>query len=143
MEKGTKIEDVRTATRLLKEHGIHSGWFIQLGYLGEKREDLELTRSLILQERPDEIGVSVSYPLPGTPFFDTVHGQVGRKQNWEHTDDLDMLFHGTYTAEFYRHVRDLLHSDVDAYVGGEEASDEGWARLWAREAEFLNSVEAP
>ena len=142
MEKGTKIEDVRTATQLLKQHGIHSGWFIQLGYLGETREDLERTRALILEERPDEIGVSVSYPLPGTPFFETVRSQVGRKQNWEHTDDLDMLFHGTYTADFYRRVRDILHRDVDAYRAGEESNDDEWNALWSREAEFLNSVEA-
>ncbi len=142
MEKGTKIEEVRTATRLLKQHGIHAGWFIQLGYLGETREDLERTRSLILEEQPDEIGVSVSYPLPGTPFFDTVRSQVGRKTNWEHTDDLDMLFHGTYTADFYRQVRDVLHRDVDAYRAGEKSRDAEWSALWAREAEFLNSVEA-
>jgi len=142
MEKGTKIEDVRTATQLLKQHGIRSGWFIQLGYLGETREDLERTRALILEERPDEIGVSVSYPLPGTPFFETVRSQVGRKQNWEHTDDLDMLFHGTYTADFYRRVRDILHRDVDAYRAGEESNDDEWNALWSREAEFLNSVGA-
>ena len=141
MEKGTRIEEVREATRLLKAQGIKSSWFIQLGYLGETREDIEATRALILEERPDEIGVSVSYPLPGTPFYETVRAQVGRKRNWEHTDDLDMLFHGTYVADFYRLVRDLLHRDVDAYRAGEESLDEEWSALWAREADFLSSVE--
>ncbi len=141
MEKGTRIEQIRTATRLLKAQGIRSCWFIQLGYLGETRADIEATRALILDEQPDEIGVSVSYPLPGTPFYDTVRAQVGRKQNWEHTDDLDMLFHGTYTADFYRRVRDLLHGDVDAYGGGNQVLDARWNQLWARETEFLNPVE--
>ena len=95
---------------------------------------------MILEERPDEIGVSVSYPLPGTPFFDTVRSQVGRKQNWEHTDDLDMLFHGTYTADFYRRVRDVLHRDVDAYRAGAEPLDDEWSTLWSREAEFRNLI---
>ena len=32
--------------------------------------------------RPDDIGVSVSYPLPGTTFYQRVQAQLGQKQNW-------------------------------------------------------------
>jgi len=62
--------------------------------------------------------VPVSYPLPGTPFYEAVRTQVGAKRNWEHTDDLDILFHGTYTADFYRMLRDIFHDEVDTYNGG-------------------------
>jgi anaerobic magnesium-protoporphyrin IX monomethyl ester cyclase len=140
MDKGTRIEQVRDATRALKAQGIRSCWFVQLGYLGEMRDDLVRTRDLILAERPDEIGVSVSYPLPGTPFYDTVRGQMNRKRNWEQTDDLDMLFHGTYTTDFYRRLRDLLHDEVDAYREGRPPLDGRWAALWAEEAVHRNPV---
>ena len=140
MDKGTHIEEIREATRTLKAQGIRACWFIQLGYLGEQKEDILRTRDLILEERPDEIGVSVSYPLPGTPFYEAVRAQVGAKRNGEHTDDLDMLFHGTYTADFYRMLRDILHEEMDAYNDGGGTLSAEWDELWAREAEFRNLV---
>ncbi len=138
MHKGTTVGQVREATRILKAHAVRVGWFVQLGYLGERRDDLERTRDLILEERPDEIGVSVSYPLPGTPFYEAVREQLDGKRNWEQTDDLEMLFHGTYTTDFYRRARDILHRDVDAYNAGDEPADADWAELWATEARHRN-----
>ncbi|HEX7049389.1 MAG TPA: B12-binding domain-containing radical SAM protein [Longimicrobiales bacterium] len=140
MDKGTRIEQILTATRALRAEGVRSAWFIQLGYLGETWEDLLLTRDLIREARPDEIGVSVSYPLPGTKFYDMVRAQLGAKRNWEHTDDLDMMFHGTYTTEFYRRIRGLLHEEVDALAAGAASGDfdRQWAELEAVEAEFRN-----
>jgi anaerobic magnesium-protoporphyrin IX monomethyl ester cyclase len=138
MEKGTTVDEIRSATRALKAHGIRAGWFIQLGYLGESRQDLDMTRALVLEERPDEIGVSVAYPLPGTPFHDTVRSQLNGKANWEETDSLEMLFHGTYTTEFYRMVRDVLNAEVDCYRSGKRALDVRWQDLWAREVAHRN-----
>jgi anaerobic magnesium-protoporphyrin IX monomethyl ester cyclase len=140
MEKGTRVQEVRDATRALKTQGIRSCWFVQLGYLGEEWDDILLTRDLIRDEQPDEIGVSVSYPLPGTSFYQSVRAQLEAKHNWEQSDDLEMLFHGTYTTEFYRRVRDLLHDEVDALRRGEEPLDERWAELEALESEHRNPV---
>ena len=112
MDKGTRVEDARAATRTLKAYGIRACWFIQLGYPSETWNDILLTRDLIRDERPDEIGVSVSYPLPGTKFHDKVVAELGAQRNWEHTDDLAMLFRGTYSTSFYRRLRDALHHEV-------------------------------
>lgn len=113
MDKGTRVESVRTATRALRRHGIRSGWFLQLGYPPEDWEDILLTRDLLREERPDEIGVSVSYPLPGTVFHDRVVAELGARRNWRDTDELAMLFQGSFDTAFYRMVRDALHADVD------------------------------
>jgi len=144
MEKGGTVEQARSATRTLRAHGIRIGWFTQLGYLGEEWEDILRTRDLIREERPDEIGVSVSYPLPGTRFYDMVREQIGAKRNWEHTGDLDMMFHGTYTTAFYRRVRDLLHEELDALHAGEDLApfDRRWAELEASRDEYRNGVGA-
>jgi anaerobic magnesium-protoporphyrin IX monomethyl ester cyclase len=139
MDKGTKVEQVRTATRNLKAHGVRACWFIQLGYLGEEWEDVLLTRDLIRDARPDDIGVSVSYPLPGTPFHDRVRAQLGARQNWTDTGELAMLWHGTFPTEFYRRIRDVLHREAlpDADVA---ALDAEWDALEA-EAEELRLPE--
>jgi anaerobic magnesium-protoporphyrin IX monomethyl ester cyclase len=142
MEKGTRIEQIRQATRNLKANGVRVGWFIQLGYLGEEWADLVQTRDLMRTERPDDIGVSVSYPLPGTGFYDAVREHLGAKRNWDDTDDLDMLFHGTYVADFYRRVRDLLHREAEIWPqhGSIEALEHEWSELERSEAEFRNPV---
>src|SRR5207249_4228117 len=98
----------------LKAHGIRACWFLQLGYPSETWEDLLATRDLVRGEWPDDVGVSVAYPLPGTKFHARVRQELGRRQNWQHSDDLAMLFHGTYTTLFYRRVRDALHAEVRA-----------------------------
>ena len=125
MDKGSTVQAARDATRTLKAYGIRACWFIQLGYPSETWEDLVSTRDLIREEAPDEIGVSVAYPLPGTGFHDKVHAQLGRQRNWKHTGDLAMLFQGTYTTALYRKVRDILHAEVEAAAG----DDDAWARL--------------
>jgi len=114
MNKGTTIEQIIAArTRLRAEH-IRVGFFIQLGYLGEELEDILATRDLIERCDPDDIGVSVSYPLPGTVFYEQVRQQFGDKTHWNESDDLAMMFHGRYGTPFYREVRDLLHEQVAA-----------------------------
>jgi anaerobic magnesium-protoporphyrin IX monomethyl ester cyclase len=129
MDKGSTVEAARTATRRLQAHGIKACWFIQLGYPSEEWNDLIATRDLIRAERPDEIGVSVSYPLPGTEFHDRVRAQLGRQRNWKDTGDLAMLFQGTYDTGFYRRVRDILHAEVD----GGLVDDEVWTELGGSE----------
>lgn len=136
MDKGSRISQARAATRNLRAEGIRACWFIQLGYLGEEWEDILRTRDLIRDERPDDIGVSVSYPLPGTEFFEMVRDQLGAKRNWTDSDELAMMFQGTYETPFYRKVRDLLHAEVRE-VGWDDA--EGRRRLEERWTE-LESV---
>jgi anaerobic magnesium-protoporphyrin IX monomethyl ester cyclase len=130
MDKGTTVDEVRFATRALKNRGVRACWFLQLGYRSETWEDLVLTRDLVRREWPDDIGVSVSYPLPGTKFYDLVRSELGSRENWQDTDDLAMLFRGTYTTTFYRRVRDVLHDEVRARThddarGAELASEAG------------------
>ena len=128
MDKGTTVEAARSATRTLKARGIKACWFIQLGYPSETWEDLLSTRDLIREETPDEIGVSVAYPLPGTEFHDRVRAQLGRQRNWKDTGELAMLFQGTYDTALYRKVRDMLHREVET----KRFDDEAWARLEAQ-----------
>ncbi|MGH8230230.1 MAG: B12-binding domain-containing radical SAM protein [Steroidobacteraceae bacterium] len=114
MNKGITVPEILTARARLKADGIRVGFFIQIGYLGEQLDDILATRELIEQAQPDDVGVSVSYPLPGTPFYEQVKAQLGDKTHWQESNDLEMMFHGTYASEFYRSVRELLHDQVDA-----------------------------
>jgi anaerobic magnesium-protoporphyrin IX monomethyl ester cyclase len=71
MDKGITVEQIKTQP-LLKKHNIKPSFFIQFGYLGETRKDIQKTIDMINQLLPHSIGISVSYPLPGTVFYDKV-----------------------------------------------------------------------
>lgn len=110
MDKGTSVDHVYTAASLLRAAGIEVGFFLQFGYPGETREDIALTERMVRRSKPDDIGISISYPLPGTPFFEKVRAELGVKQNWVDSNDLETMYHATYSPEFYR----VLHSAVHA-----------------------------
>jgi radical SAM superfamily enzyme YgiQ (UPF0313 family) len=112
MEKGIRVEQIHRASRLLRERGIRVSFFLQFGYPGEEWSDIEKTLEMVRRARPDDIGISVSYPLPGTPFHDRVRSELGEKTNWTDSDDLDLMFRGTYAPEFYRALYQLVHSEV-------------------------------
>jgi len=111
MDKGTRVEQIYASTEKLRRAGIRVGFFLQFGYRGEDRRDIEKTFKMVRECMPDEIGISVSYPLPGTKFYDTVRADLGEKQNWVDSDDLAMMYHGTYTPEFYRVLYRVVHHE--------------------------------
>ena len=109
MDKGTTVEQIAGATRLLREHGIRASFFIQFGYPGETREDIELTIGMIKTLMPDNIGISVSYPLPGTVFYEQVKSELKDKANWTDSDELKLMFRNTYSPEFYKQLHRYVH----------------------------------
>ncbi|RYZ19226.1 MAG: B12-binding domain-containing radical SAM protein, partial [Chitinophagaceae bacterium] len=109
MDKGITLAQITAATALLRRHGIDPCFFIQFGYLGEKREDIETTIRMIDELQPAEIGISVSYPLPGTLFYEKVRAQLREKSNWRDSDDLSLMYRDERTALFYRHLHRFVH----------------------------------
>jgi len=149
MNKGTTVAEILTARDRLKRVGIRVGFFIQLGYLDEQVEDILATRDLLATARPDEIGVSVSYPLPGTKFYELVKAQMRAKTHWHESNDLDMMFQGTYTSDFYRAVRNLLHDQVSLQTAdvplppeherATDAIERRWQELLRNELKYRSS----
>ena len=109
MEKGTKIEQIENATNILKSNGVKVGFFIQFGYPGETKNDIRKTFDLVLRLMPERLGISVSYPLPGTKFYENVKSQLNKKANWLDSDDLDLMFHNTFPKQYYKILHRLLH----------------------------------
>ncbi len=111
MEKGDKVEDIASAARLLRANGIEVGFFLQFGYPGETWADIQKTMQMVRDCAPDDIGISVSYPMPGTKFFERVKLELGEKQNWVDSQDLAMLYRGPYPTEFYRILHGRVHHE--------------------------------
>jgi radical SAM superfamily enzyme YgiQ (UPF0313 family) len=120
MEKGTHVEDIYATARRLHAAGIQVGFFLQFGYPGETREDIERTLQMVRDCHPDDIGMSVSYPLPGTRFFAAVQHELGSKQNWQDSEDLAMLYNGPFSTSFYRWLHRVLHREFRAQRARDE-----------------------
>jgi hypothetical protein len=57
-----------------------------------------------------------------------VSSQLGPKENWADSDDLDMMFQGAFTTSFYRALADALHIEVRE---GRGAAEEAWTNVLA------------
>jgi anaerobic magnesium-protoporphyrin IX monomethyl ester cyclase len=114
MEKGTRVEQIYEATRQLHAQGVKVAFFLQFGYPGETREDIELTLKMVRDLMPDDIGISVSYPLPGTKFYENVKHELGERVNWVDSADLAMLYQGPFGTPFYRQLHTVVHKEYRA-----------------------------
>ena len=112
MEKGTTVENILDASKSLRDYGIRVGLFIQFGYPGETLSEIHETVAMIRRIMPYDLGISVSYPLPGTKFYDRVKAELGDTRHWQDSDDLAMLFQGPYNTKFYRSLHRYVHSDL-------------------------------
>lgn len=149
MDKGTNVAEILAARQRLREAGLHACFFLQFGYPGETWDDIMATVELVRTALPEQIGVSVSYPLPGTVFYDRVVNQLGAKDHWRDSDDLAMLFQGTYQTEFYRQLHTVIHADHELHLKLADGSSDDpaeeqalVARLWADLAEQARTYRA-
>jgi radical SAM superfamily enzyme YgiQ (UPF0313 family) len=137
MKKGLKLSAVHAARQRLAAAGIRACYFLQFGYPGEGWAEICETVQLVRDTRPDDIGVSVSYPLPGTAFFEQVQAQLGMKRNWNDSDDLCTIHIASYNDSFYHALRDALHAEVSTgYVPAGSSDSFTCQSLWDRVREL-------
>jgi radical SAM superfamily enzyme YgiQ (UPF0313 family) len=140
MDKGLHVEDTYRAREKLARHAIRACLFLQFGYPGEGWPEIQETICMVRNLQPDDIGISVSYPLPGTRFHQMVSAQLGAKAHWTDSGDLAMMFQGVYSSEFYRALADALHLEVRRYAT-EAIRSAGSA--WTRSNAPANAKELP
>ncbi len=116
MDKGITVEQIAKATDLLKEYGVRPSFFIQFGYPGETKKDIGDTINMINRLLPFSIGISVSYPLPGTAFYEKVKAGMTTKTNWTDSDELELMFRNTYKPEFYKRLHRYVHKSHRSHI---------------------------
>src|SRR5437868_6875736 len=116
MDKGTTIEQIHASTKLIRKYGMKPSFFIQFGYVGETKEDIKKTISMINELLPYEIGISVSYPLPGTLFYEKVKADLKEKTNWTDSGELALMFRNTYQPAFYKQLHRYVHKTYRKHI---------------------------
>jgi len=109
MQKGILVEQIYAVSPVVRKAGIEQAFFLQLGFPSETMEDITKTIKLLTDLMPDEIGISVTYPLPGTSFYETVRKELESKTNWKDSDDLHPLVGSTYSQGFYKPLHRYIH----------------------------------
>jgi radical SAM superfamily enzyme YgiQ (UPF0313 family) len=122
MDKGITLEAVTAARGRLRDAGIRACCFLQFGYPGEAWVELQETIAFVRKMRPDDIGISFSYPLPGTVFYERVRMQLGIKRNWTDSDDLCIMFKAAQDA------RRVLNPSNLVFAG---ESGKSWEKTYA------------
>ena len=117
MEKGISIEQTRAAVARLRQSGVRVGLFLQFGYGDEDWGEVQATRTLVRELLPDDIGISVSYPLPGTRYYEHTAARLGEKRNWRESNDLDPLVPGRYSRAFYQTLSRVVHAELRVLRG--------------------------
>lgn len=115
MRRGVTVEQVRNAVRLAKRYGIKVGMFLMWGYEGEDIEDIAATVEHVKLTNPDIFFTTVSYPIKGTPYFDTVNDKVALPLAWDDASDRDYVIAGRHGRDYYRLADLWLRSEVDAH----------------------------
>lgn len=114
MDKGTNVEQIYEVSRRLHQMEIQVGFFLQFGYPGEDRLDISKTIQMVRDCQPDDIGISISYPLPGTKLYESVESQLGNQQHWIDSSDLAMMYNGPFSTHFYRQLYITIHKEFRA-----------------------------
>ncbi|HKZ41952.1 MAG TPA: radical SAM protein [Candidatus Hodarchaeales archaeon] len=119
LKKGTTVEEIKRATRLLDKHKLDYAVFFMGGFPQETKEDLLQTLDLMKRIHPIRINFNVFTPLPGSELYDEIRAgsSMSEDAGWE---DLAYCRDGRYYTEnisdqeFERMKNDIL-DHVDSY----------------------------
>jgi anaerobic magnesium-protoporphyrin IX monomethyl ester cyclase len=115
MQRGVSVEQVRRSSKLAQKYGIEVGMFLMWGYEGEELEDIAATVEHVKESNPDIFFTTVSYPIKGTPYFDTVKGKVQLPLAWANATDRDYFISGRKGKDYYKLADVWLRNEVAAH----------------------------
>ena len=133
MQRKVSVDQVHTAADRLRRRGIEVGMFIMLGYDGEQMSDLRATVEHLKRTAPDVFLTTVSYPIKGTPYYDSVSDRLASPKAWHEGTDRDLVVRGRPVRRYYDFARRWMTAEV--------ARDQHWRRgRYARAAKSASSA---
>ncbi len=73
MNKNLKVEQSYRAAEIAREHGMEFLSWIMLGYDGEEKGDISLTRDMLVDIKPTVTSISIAVALPETEYYRIYH----------------------------------------------------------------------
>ncbi len=109
MRKQFSLEQIIAAAKMTRDAGIRSTFFIIVGFPGETWEDIELTKTMLREARPDNAGVNIFNLLPGTETYED-YKELLRDPSFDGLNFLDGdegtgFVHETFSNEDLQRIR--------------------------------------
>jgi radical SAM superfamily enzyme YgiQ (UPF0313 family) len=119
LDKGTTLEEMRTAASLLRRHNVRWSAYFMLGVPIETRETLAESVEFMKELSPDFISLARFSPIPGTELYAELAAE-GRLSNefdwrWESNQSLESCFVRDMPVEEFRHRMAEIGAFVDTY----------------------------
>jgi hypothetical protein len=89
--------------------------FLMWGFEGEEIADIASTVEHVKLSNPDIFFTTVSYPIKGTPYFDSVRNKVRLPMAWAEASDRDYVIEGRRGKDYYRLADVWLRNEVEAF----------------------------
>jgi radical SAM superfamily enzyme YgiQ (UPF0313 family) len=101
MRKNEQLSDIENAICWCHKIGLKTAGFFILGFPGETKESLSLTRNLALKLPLDDISVMRLTPFPGTAVYNNASQYGTFDRDWEKMNVLNAVFvpHGLLQSE--------------------------------------------
>ena len=103
LRKGITIQQIKNAITWTKKAGIATKGFFIIGNPGETKEDIELTRQLMLNIPLDDVLIEYFTPYPGAAIYDRIneYGVFHRHMAGSNTFSINFIPAGL-TAEYLK-----------------------------------------
>jgi radical SAM superfamily enzyme YgiQ (UPF0313 family) len=117
--KGITVEQIERAFGWVNEVGINGGMFLIIGVPGETQEDIDKTKRLIAECKPNMINVSFLTPIPGTEMFEmTKHLIKERVDFYNFEENLESVYRkDVFEVELKLRLREIMDFFLNTFKG--------------------------
>ena len=102
MNRKIDVEQTISVINRAKAQGISTGTFLMLGYPGEKKRDIFKTAGYLKRACPDQVTVTLAYPVKGTKFYNEIESTFTEPFAWQKQTEKQIRFKREYSDRFYR-----------------------------------------
>ncbi len=110
MDKNARVEKSEQAVRWTADAGIRVKGLFMLGYPGETRESIELTKAFVRRIPMTIMNLTKFTPYPGSPVYRELYGTSIRDDHWEKMNGMNFVWapEGISVEELDRHYLDVI-----------------------------------
>jgi radical SAM superfamily enzyme YgiQ (UPF0313 family) len=112
MDKAARVEKSEQAVNWTAAAGIRTKGLFMLGYPGENRETIRLTKEFVRRLPMTIMNLTKFTPYPGSPVYRDLFGTSIRDDHWEKMNGMNFVWapEGFTVEELDREYRSLLHA---------------------------------
>ena len=92
MEKAARVESSEQAVNWTEEAGIRSKGLFMLGYPGETRDSIKMTKAFVKRLPMSTMNLSKFTPYPGSPIYKELYGTNIKDDHWQKMNGMNFVW---------------------------------------------------